>query len=225
MCRPRVARRAVPPSLRRRLSASIPQAVAERIAQINARFLDPDQDTSALALGELIRLGRAATPVLLHALAHANPRTRRLAAEGLSELADPASADALYQATRDGNGEVRARAATALHRLGDQRSVAALIATLNDYPDILHSPYTASMYPLMRSGKEVLPLAVPLLRSDDAITRERAFLIVKAVVSNRFKDQDWHALWQDLGRYDPAAPRAQRDSAAQQWQDWVQRLG
>ncbi|MCW5317440.1 hypothetical protein GTQ43_27620 [Nostoc sp. KVJ3] len=198
-------------------------ATATPMEQIKARLYSTDQDTSGLALGELIRLGKKATPVLLEALTNANPRTRRLAAEGLSEIADPASADALFQATHDTNPEVRARAATALHQLGDKRSLPALVATLDDYPDILHNPYTASMYPLMRGGKEVLPLVIPLLQAPNDLTRERAFLIVKAVVSKLPQGQDWNQLWQSLGSYDPAAPEAKRNKAAQQWQEWLTR--
>ena len=196
-------------------------ATATPMEQIKARLYSTDQDTSALALGELIRLGKKATPVLLEALTNPNPRTRRLAAEGLSEIADPASADALFQATHDTNPEVRARAATALHQLGDKRSLSALVATLDDYPDILHNPYTASMYPLMRSGKEVLPLVIPLLQAPNDLTRERAFLIVKAVVSKLPQGQDWNQLWQSLGSYNPAGQKAERDKAAQQWQEWL----
>lgn len=194
---------------------------AARIAELQARLFDPDQDTSGKALGELIRLGKAATPVLTAALTHASARTRRLAAEGLGEIADRASADALHRATQDSNGEVRARAATALHRLDDPRAWAALIATLNDYPDILHSPYTASMYPLMRAGKAVLPLLLPLLSADDATTRQRALLILKAVVSKHYARHDWNALWQQLGSYDPGAAQAARDEAARQWREWL----
>lgn len=196
-------------------------ATATPMEQIKERLYSTDQDTSGLALGELIRLGKQATPVLLEALTHSNPRTRRLAAEGLSEIADPASADALFQATHDTNPEVRARAATALYTLGDKRALTALVATLDDYPDILHNPYTASMYPLMRGGKEVLPLVVPLLQAPNDLTRERAFLIVKAVVSKLPQGQDWNQLWQSLGSYDPAGPKAERDKAAQQWEQWL----
>ncbi|MBE8991645.1 MULTISPECIES: HEAT repeat domain-containing protein [unclassified Nostoc] len=196
-------------------------ATATPMEQIKTRLYSTDQDTSALALGELIRLGKKATPVLLEALTNPNPRTRRLAAEGLSEIADPASADALFQATHDTNPEVRARAATALHQLGDKRSLSALVATLDDYPDILHNPYTASMYPLMRGGKEVLPLVIPLLQAPNDLTRERAFLIVKAVVSKLPQGQDWNQLWQSLGSYDPAGQKAERDKAAQKWQEWL----
>ncbi|MFN6564596.1 MAG: HEAT repeat domain-containing protein [Nostoc sp. ChiSLP01] len=199
-------------------------ATATPMEQIKTRLYSTDQDTSGLALAELIRLGKKATPVLLEALTYSNPRTRRLAAEGLAEIADPSTADALFQATHDSNPEVRARAATALHKLGDKRSLKALVATLDDYPDILHNPYTASMYPLMQGGKDVLPLVVPLLQSADDLTRQRAFLIVKAVVTKLPQGQDWNQLWQSLGSYDPAAPHPERDKAAKQWEAWLTKV-
>jgi HEAT repeat protein len=197
---------------------------ANSLDDLKARLYSTDQDTSSLALAELIRLGRQATPVLLEALTHSTPRTRRLAAEGLSEIADPISADALFQATHDSNGEVRARAATALYRLRDERALPALVATLNDYPDILHNPYTASMYPLMQGGREVLPLVIPLLQSPDDLTRERAFLIVEAVVTKLPQGQNWSELWRRLGSYDPAAPQVERDRSAEQWEEWLKQL-
>jgi len=175
-------------------------------------------------LGKLIQLGKQATPVLIEALSASVPRTRRLAAEGLSDIADPTSADALFQATHDTSDEVRARAATALYKLKDPRALDALVATIDDYPDELHNPYTASMYPLMRGGKEVLPLVVPLLQAPNLLTRQRAFLVVKAVATKLQQGQDWQSLWQRLGSYDPAGPQAERDAAAQQWQAWVAQL-
>jgi HEAT repeat protein len=198
-------------------------AGAADTAQLAERFLTGERKASTAAYRELLRLGKPAVPVLVQALTHADARTRRLAAEGLGELRDPASADALFAATRDSNGEVRARAATTLHKLGDPRALAALVATLNDYPDELHNPYTASMYPLMNGDKAVLPLVAPLLLAADIDSRERAFLIVRAVVSRHYKQEAWTTLWETLGRYDPAAPQAARDDAARQWQDWVSR--
>ncbi len=211
--------KATPSSIDRTLISS--DTMRTRMNELKKRLYSPDQDTSGLALGELIKLGTKATPVLLEALAQGNPRTRRLAAEGLGEIADPAAADALYRATKDPNDEVRARAATALHALGDPRSVVALVATINDYPDILHSPNTASMYPLMRGGRDVLPLIVPLLRSPDQLTRQRAFLVLRAVVSRLPQGSDWDHLWQSLDRYDPVAPEADRARAADAWQRWL----
>jgi HEAT repeat protein len=201
-------------------------AGAADVAQLRDRFLTGERKAGTAAYRELLRLGKPAVPVLVQALTHADARTRRLAAEGLGELRElrePASADALFAATRDSNGEVRARAATALHKLGDPRALTALVATLNDYPDELHNPYTASMYPLMNGGPAVLPLVAPLLLAADLDSRERAFLIVRAVVSRHYKQEAWTTLWETLGRYDPAAPQAARDDAARQWQDWVSR--
>ncbi|MEI2609281.1 MAG: HEAT repeat domain-containing protein [Candidatus Promineifilaceae bacterium] len=191
------------------------------LEDLKTRFYSTDQDTSGLALADLIDRGKEALPILVEALTHTNARTRRLAAEGLSEIADPASADALFAATHDTNDEVRARAATALYRMGDKRALAVLVAGLNDYPDELHNPYTATMYPLMRGGKEVLPLVVPLLQAPAALTRERAFLVVKAVASRVVQGQSWEQLWQSLGRYDPADSPAEQNKAAQQWQEWL----
>ncbi len=194
------------------------------IEQLKIRLYSTDQDTSSLALGDLIRMGRRSTPILLEALTNADPRTRRLAAEGLAEIADPTSADALFQATQDSHPEVRARAATALYILNDPRALNALVNTLNDYPDILHNPYTASMYPLMRGGREVLPLVIPLLKSPDALTRERAFLIVQAVVTKLPEGTDWNQLWRSLGSYDPKSSEIEWANAAQQWEKWLEQF-
>lgn len=198
-------------------------ALTPSIEQLRVGLFDADPDTSGMAAAGLIRMGTAATPVFLEALTHAHARTRRIAAEGLGEVADPASANALFEATHDTDGTVRARAATALHRLGDSRALAALIATLNDYPDVLHSPYTASMYPLMRGGKAVLPLVIPLLQASDALTRERAFLVLQAAVRNHYPKQDWLRLWQSLGSYAPDGGEPERENAARQWQTWAAR--
>jgi HEAT repeat protein len=198
----------------------IQEATVNVMDDLKERLYSTDQNISSKALGELVRRGRQATPILLEALQHSNARTRRLAAEGLAEIADPSTADALFEATTDSNGEVRSRAAAALHRLGDERALQALVATLNDYPDVLHSPYTASMYPLMRGGEAVLPLIIPLLSSPDELTRQRAFLVLEAVVT-ALPETNWDQLRQSLGNYDPTGPEAERNQAAQQWQDWL----
>jgi HEAT repeat protein len=165
------------------------------IEELKIRLYSTDQDTSSLALGDLIRMGRRSTPILLEALTNA-----------------------------DSHPEVRARAATALYILNDPRALNALVNTLNDYPDILHNPYTASMYPLMRGGREVLPLVIPLLKSPDALTRERAFLIVQAVVTKLPEGTDWNQLWRSLGSYDPKSSETEWANAAQQWEKWLEQF-
>ncbi|MEH2263674.1 hypothetical protein [Nostoc sp.] len=59
------------------------------------------------------------------------------------------------------------------------------------------------------------------MQAPNEITHERAFLIVKAVVSKLPQGQDWNQLWQSLGSYDPASPEAERNKAAQKWQEWL----
>jgi HEAT repeat protein len=190
---------------------------------LKTRLYSTDQDTSALAFAELVRSGKSATPTLLEALRHSTPRTRRLAAEGLAEVRDPASADALEQATHDSNGEVRSRAAVALHLLGDPRALAALVRTIDDYPDILHNPYTASMYELT-GDPAVLPLIAPLLKAPQPVTRQRAFLVVKALAAKLPEGRNWDQLSQSLGNYDPQGEPAARDRSADLWTAWIRKV-
>ena len=204
------------------VNANPPDTTAKLMEELKKRFYSLDQRTSGLALGELINLGKAASPTLIEALSHDNARVRRLAAEGLGEIKDPTAADALFKAVADANDEVRARAATALYALGDRRGLQALVTTLNDYPDVLHSPNTVAMYPLMgRAGKEALPLIVPLLRAADDVTRQRGFLVLCAIVSRLPDGKDWDRLWKSLGSYDPMGPPRERDRAAGQWLSWL----
>jgi HEAT repeat protein len=106
---------------------------------------------------------------------------RAQSAHALAEIADPASADALAAAVADSDPEVRARAANGLARLGDPRALAALAGTIDDFPDLLHHPYTLSVYGLIDYGRAALPVVTPLLDSGDPATRERALLVVRSV--------------------------------------------
>ena len=195
--------------------------MSDELEQLKQRVFSQDQRDSALAAVELMRKGNLATPIFLEALKHPDAGMRRMAAESLGTIADPASADALFEATTDENGEVRARAAGALYRLDDPRALPALVATLNDFPDLLHSPYTDAMYALMEGDEEVLQHIIPLLSSPDRDTRIRAFIIVEAIVTHLPQAEDWDTLWRSLGSYDPDGPEAERNRAARQWQDWL----
>jgi hypothetical protein len=77
------------------------------------------------------------------------------------------------------------------------------------------------MYALMRGGEGVLPLMVPLLSSSDELTRQRAFLVVEAVVTALPESGNWDTLWRSLGSYNPTGSEAERNRAAQQWEDWL----
>lgn len=142
-----------------------------------------DAGVRARALAELVGQGSAAVPALLQALQSGDDSVRRQAAEALASIGDPQAADALAAATHDADGDVRGHASAGLARVGDPRAVEALVRTIDDLPDILHAPYTASVYALIGIGEPALAAVEPLLSSDDPLTRQRATLVVQTIRS------------------------------------------
>jgi HEAT repeat protein len=189
--------------------------------ELAAQLSSPEFNTRALALAELVRQGKAATPVLMEALNSSDDVLRVLGARGLGEIADPASAEALAHALDDANHEVRAHAAQGLARMNDERAIEALVRTINDLPDLEHDPYTLSIYNLIALGSPTLPAIAPLLKSTDPTTRERAFLAFRTIVSALPEGKDWQQLWQSLGSYDPHGPSQERERAADQLSSWI----
>jgi len=181
----------------------------------------PDFNVRALALAELAQRGKAATPALLEALKSPDDLLRAQAAQGLAEIADSSCAELLVQALSDSNDEVRARAAQGLARIHDSRAIDALVHTINDLPDVLRHPYTLSTYGLIELGQPALPAVAPLLKSADPTTRERAFLVVRTIVSELPEGKNWNQLWQSLGHYDPHMITPDRDRAADEWLNWI----
>ena len=117
---------------------------------------------------------------------------------------------------------MRARAAQALASIGDPRALDALVATIDDYPDDHHPPHTVATYVLIARGRDSLAAIVPLLDAPDPATRQRAFVVLQALVSAMPEAGDWDTLWQSLGAYDPkAADDAARQVAGAQWQQWI----
>lgn len=183
----------------------------------------PDFNQRAIALAALVKQGKKATPALLTVLKSTDVQLRIQAAQGLSEIADTVSADALAQALQDNDDKVRAYAAQGLARMNDSRAIDALVSTINDFPDLLHVPYTLSVYILIESGPSVLPKIAPLLRSPNPMTREHAFLVIRSIVSGLPEAEDWNQLWQSLGSYDPkGVDVSARDRAAHQWANWIE---
>jgi len=181
---------------------------------------DPAQRAKALAA--LVAAGRTATPVLLRGLASADADVREKAAQGLAEIADPSTADALAAALADPAPRVRGRAAQGLAALGDARALDALVRTIDDFPDVLHAPHTVATYVLVARGPKALPAIAPLLDAPQPMTRQRAFLVLQTVVSAMPQAGDWRTLWQSLGAYDPnAADASARAAAAAQWRQWI----
>lgn len=151
------------------------------VAELMEQLASADPNERALALAALVEHGGSATPALTRALGSPVDAVRAQAAQALAEIADPSSADALAAALDDGNPEVRARAANGLARVRDPRALGALLRTIDDFPDVLHHPYTLSVYGLIGLGQAALPAVVPLLEADDPATRERALLVVRTL--------------------------------------------
>jgi len=197
------------------------QVMTELIRELIEQLDAPDGQTRARALAALVMQGGAARADLERALATPDPRLRSRIAQGLAEIASLASAEALRQASHDGDEEVRAHAAHGLARMRDPRALEALLRTFDDFPDVLHNPFTLSAYGLIEMGARALPAVAPLLRSPQPMTRERAFAVIQAVVSSLPEGRDWAGLWRSLGRYDPNADAAERERAADRWIEWA----
>ncbi|HEV2915035.1 MAG TPA: HEAT repeat domain-containing protein [Pyrinomonadaceae bacterium] len=195
--------------------------MASSVEDLVEQLSSPDFNARALALAELVQHGRAATAALTKALESSDERLRAQAAQGLAEIADPASAETFAQLLNDTNGEIRARGAQGLTRINDSRAIDALVRTINDLENLLHYPYTLSTYGLIQLGPPALSAVAPLLKSDDPVTRERAFLVIRSIVSQLPEGKDWEQLQRSLGSYNPAGTTPEREQAADQWLNWI----
>ena len=180
-----------------------------------------DFNIRAQALAGLVRLGRAASPALRPLLDGPDARLRVLAAQALAEIGNPADAEIFARALHDPTPEIRARAAQGLATIGDPRTLGALVQTLNDLPDVLHHPATLATHLLTGYGAAALPQMMPLLKADDLVTRQRAWLVVQSIVARRPDTANGPSLLQALGGYRPDSPKTERDAAAARGQAWL----
>jgi HEAT repeat protein len=187
------------------------------LGELAERLRSPDGDTRGRALAALVGRGAEATPVLLAALGDPDGRVRALSAEGLGMLGDDArAADPLAAALHDQDDDVRSRAAVALLRLGDPRGLPAVVATLNDGIDVLHSDVSRSVYALMGLGPAAVPALVPLLGDPDEGLRYKAAYVIEQVSRARQgQPGGWDELHAATERYRAdSSDGARRDAAA-----------
>lgn len=162
----------------------------------------------------------ADTAALLLALAQGDEAARAAAAHVLAQRADPAHTEALAAALADPSPRVRGRAAQGLASLRDARALPVLVETIDALPDLLMAPATAATEALVRWGNGALPHVIPLLDAAQPVTRQRAFLVLQAIVGT--DGATWGELWQRLGAYDPLDPdAARRGAAAAAWAGWA----
>jgi HEAT repeat protein len=95
---------------------------------IRSNILDPEDPNRR----KLVKMGAAATPVLLALLKDGNADVRAAAAAILGETGDRSAVPALVAALDDKAASVRARAVETLGRLGDRQTAATLVKAAGD---------------------------------------------------------------------------------------------
>ena len=191
--------------------SATPEALVQQLSSA-------DDNERAAALAQLVLRGLECAPALRTAMTSPDVEVRAQAAQALAEIGDPASAELFAAAIGDADERVRGRGAQGLARIGDSRALDALVRTIDDLPDILHNPYTLSLYALTGFGVPALTALAPLLKAPHPLTRARAFLAIREIAA-KIADRD--ALARALGDYDPNAPQADRDRAADRWSVWI----
>lgn len=133
------------------------------------------------ALGMLVSYGTRATAALLPLLDSDDDALRAQASRALSHIADPATADRLFDLLDDPRAQVRAQAAWGLFHMNDPRALEALIATIDDFPHptMVHS--TLATDALLAMGEPVLSRVADLLTAPSADTRARARLVIVTI--------------------------------------------
>lgn len=81
------------------------------------RLADPDRFVRGRSVSSIARLGAPCLPLMLEALADADPRVRQGAAEVLGQVGDPSAVERLLDALQDPADPVRRAAAVALLRI------------------------------------------------------------------------------------------------------------
>lgn len=109
-----------------------------------------------------------------------------------------------------------------------------LVAAINEHPDHLHGDRTPAVDALVAHGLPALPHILPLLESEDQLTRLRAQRVLEGVTHawaqahatarplTHADTRAWHQLWADNGAYDWQAPPAARHEAVGRWRTWLQ---
>lgn len=116
--------------------------------------------------------------------------------------------------------------------------IETLIAHVNDDWDELHPENTPAVWELIGIGERALPYVLPLVESDNELTRERA-IVVLSVVSSRMMgfvpfgdlktiaDREKQAseekrFWHSLGDLHADASLASRRHSIKLWTEWLE---
>lgn len=206
------------------MTAAVPHAIAA--------LADPQQRPAAR--DQLLRLGAAAVEPLLQAgEAPGNPERRRVIGWLLVELADLRAASWFRAALGSDDPQLRAAGACGLARVNSEDAIDALVATIDDAPDPLHSDVTPSATSLATLGRRALPAVLRLLESPHERTRQRAQRVLAQItfeeIERRVRPRPladaarvtWRDLWVRNGSYRWDAADADRHASVQRWRTWL----
>lgn len=129
------------------------------IALLIERCADAEVDVricAIVALGQLGERAASAVATLIARMIHAGLFEATLAADALAQIGKAATLE-LVQALQEGKAPVRGRAARALARIADPRSIPALIAALDDESAIVEH-YANEVLPKLGVGSILLKL-------------------------------------------------------------------
>lgn len=140
-------------------------------ALIEALAAEPDFFVRETLTWSIVRLGSAATPLLMDRLEDESPSVRHDAAHALSKIGDPHALAALVTILGDENSAVVSKAAFALGQIGDASAIPALVALLGRDDRELESALNAVLERF--STAAVQPL-VQALADENWRTREQA---------------------------------------------------
>lgn len=138
---------------------------------VEALAAEPDFFVRETLTWSIVRLGPAATPLLMDRLRDEHPSVRHDAAHALSKIGDPRALEALTALLGDADPAVVSKAAFALGRIGDARAIPALVGLLGRDDRELESALNAVLEGF--STAAVQPL-LQALADPDWRTREHA---------------------------------------------------
>lgn len=157
--------------------------MTKTVDELVADLSSPDGVLRGQAVGTLVSYGRRATAALVPLLDSEDGELRARASRALGEIADPSTADRLFELVDDPDPQIRAQSAGGLARMKDPRALEALIKTINDFPHVTMVMGTPATDALMVMGEAALPRVADLLTSPSEETRNRARFVILAVAT------------------------------------------
>jgi hypothetical protein len=110
--------------------------------------------------------------------------------------------------------------------------IARLVNKIDENPDLLHADITPAAEDLIDIGPDAIPVVLPLVLSEDPMTRLHASRVLYGVTAKMHgfvvgrgwpsdsREQACRALWASLGDFDWDAPEDRRAASVKRWEQW-----